>query len=517
MEDEFVGKLIGVNTVRAAPAPEHQHAATSTDDMWREWSRRPRISYDRRRVRRSDARRRRRVVDANFCSDRVAAELRRHAATRHRAGRAPSRRTSTSRTSSSPTAGAFAAAGSAARAAGGRHRPRDRRAAASRASIRSGENLRIGGLPYRVIGVAETQGSACSASRSTSSSSCRSPRRRTRLDLHRINVHRRAHRPGARHRGTMTEAMEEVRASMRSRRHLRPVRRTTSRWRPPRRRSSSGTRSRASWCSPARPAGDRAGRGRHRDHEHHAGGRGRAHARDRHPQGARRPAARHPGAVPGRVGDAVHRRRGDRHRAGHRAGLRGRGAHAAARRGGALVDRARRRGRGRRRHRRRGLPGQPRRAARPDRRPAGRSEAGHEHRAQPGGRRHRPRLDPRQQGARRPHDPRRRHRRLRRDRDGRGDHRHQPQRQRDARVGGPEDVLRAALLPGRAAHLRRLRRDVALAQEPVDHGGDAELIRQLPTVQAVAVERGHRGPGGLRGSEPQGRADRRHGRRRGCW
>ena len=40
--------------------------------------------------------------------------------------------------------------------------------------------------------------------------------------------------------------------------------------------------------------GDRARRRRHRDHEHHAGRGGRADARDRHPEGARRAAARHP-------------------------------------------------------------------------------------------------------------------------------------------------------------------------------------------------------------------------------
>ncbi len=55
---------------------------------------------------------------------------------------------------------------------------------------------------------------------------------------------------------------------------------------------------------------DRAARRRHRGHEHHARlGQG-ADARDRHPQGPRRPAERHPQAVPDRG------RRPDRGRAG---------------------------------------------------------------------------------------------------------------------------------------------------------------------------------------------------------
>ena len=63
----------------------------------------------------------------------------------------------------------------------------------------------------------------------------------------------------------------------------------------------------------------RARGGRHRHHEHHARRGGRAHPGDRHPEGARCAAARHPRAVPGRGGDAEHRRSRDRHPARHRA------------------------------------------------------------------------------------------------------------------------------------------------------------------------------------------------------
>ena len=56
--------------------------------------------------------------------------------------------------------------------------------------------------------------------------------------------------------------------------------------------------------------------GWHRHHEHHAGVGDRADAGDRHPQGPGRPAAADPGAVPGRVGDALGAGRGHRGGAG---------------------------------------------------------------------------------------------------------------------------------------------------------------------------------------------------------
>src|SRR5439155_11441029 len=94
--------------------------------------------------------------------------------------------------------------------------------------------------------------------------------------------------------------------------------------------------------------------------------------RDRHPQVAGRPAPRHPGSVPGRGGDARHGGgRGGRRR-GHRLGGRGGRADAAPRRGRALVDSGRRRPGRRRRRGRRGVPREPRRATRSDRRPTAR-------------------------------------------------------------------------------------------------------------------------------------------------
>ena len=51
------------------------------------------------------------------------------------------------------------------------------------------------------------------------------------------------------------------------------------------------------------------GGGRHRDHEHHAGGGDGAHARNRHSQIAGRAAARHPESIPGGIVGAGGRRR----------------------------------------------------------------------------------------------------------------------------------------------------------------------------------------------------------------
>jgi hypothetical protein len=77
---------------------------------------------------------------------------------------------------------------------------------------------------------------------------------------------------------------------------------------------------------------------------------------------------------------------------------------------------------------------------------------------QPRGRRHRhrARLPPGQQGPIGPDHPRRRHRRHGRHRHGVRHHRHQPRAHEGAGVGRPADVLRGAVLPGRAEHFRRL-------------------------------------------------------------
>ena len=136
--------------------------------------------------------------------------------------------------------------------------------------------------------------------------------------------------------------------------------------------------------------------------------------------GAKR--ARHPRAVPGRGGHAQRRRRASS----------ASGSASGSRRSSSACRRCRppwRRGRSASRvvlgagvgHRRRGLSGEPRRAPRPDRRAESRMMSTRDaaaSRAAVEGVLHRARLDAGEQGARRAHDPRRRGRRDRGDRDG---------------------------------------------------------------------------------------------------
>jgi putative ABC transport system permease protein len=68
MEDQFANRLIGLNTFTLRPFPNF-NSGNITDDVWRAWIRRPRISYD-------DAdyvveRLRTPAVTARFCSDRM--------------------------------------------------------------------------------------------------------------------------------------------------------------------------------------------------------------------------------------------------------------------------------------------------------------------------------------------------------------------------------------------------------------------------------------------------------------
>jgi len=68
MEDQFANRLIGLNTFTLRPFPNF-NSGNVTDDMWRAWMRRPRISYD-------DAdyvtdRLQTPAITARFCSDRM--------------------------------------------------------------------------------------------------------------------------------------------------------------------------------------------------------------------------------------------------------------------------------------------------------------------------------------------------------------------------------------------------------------------------------------------------------------
>ena len=122
----------------------------------------------------------------------------------------------------------------------------------------------------------------------------------------------------------------------------------------------------------ARPGRHRAGRRRDRDHEHHARGGRRADARDRDPEVARARGGatswRSSSSSPPRCGASAPR-------SASASGSRSRSSSALTPLPAAVAPWSivRRRGAGRRRrHRRRRLSGEPRGAARPDRRPEGR-------------------------------------------------------------------------------------------------------------------------------------------------
>ena len=68
MEDKFANALIGLNTFQLRQRPNFT-SGNVTDDMWREWSRRPRISYDDAAYIKAHVKTP--VVYANFCSDRA--------------------------------------------------------------------------------------------------------------------------------------------------------------------------------------------------------------------------------------------------------------------------------------------------------------------------------------------------------------------------------------------------------------------------------------------------------------
>ena len=68
MEDKFANALIGLNTFQLRQRPNFT-SGNVTDDMWREWSRRPRISYEDAAYIKAHVKTP--VVYANFCSDRA--------------------------------------------------------------------------------------------------------------------------------------------------------------------------------------------------------------------------------------------------------------------------------------------------------------------------------------------------------------------------------------------------------------------------------------------------------------
>ena len=303
------------------------------------------------------------------------------------------------------------------------------RSTSSRTSTPIGRELRIGGHAVPGHRRDRAAGQRCSACRSTSWRSRRSTRRCTGSPTRAATST--ALIVQAPNDLMMDEAMETVREVLRGHRRLRPgERRQLRAWRRRRRRSRSSTKIKSMMTHRRhRAPGHRPRRRRHGDHEHHARGGRRADARDR------RSASRSARAARTSCASSSSRRRRSARSArciGIALGI----ALAKVIAGttplpagvapwSLVVALAARRGR---RHRLRRVPGAPRLAARPHRRPAaGVARCDSSTRILHGarGRRHRARRDARQQGARRPHDLGRRRRRLRRRRDGVDGARHQ--------------------------------------------------------------------------------------------
>ena len=186
--------------------------------------------------------------------------------------------------------------------------------------------------------------------------------------------------------------------------------------------------------------------------------------------------------------------------------------------------RGRLRGRGRR-HRRRRVSGQPRRAARSDRRPAAgviHARAARYLGVQPHrGRRDRPRVDPRQQGARGAHHPRHRRGRVRGGGDLGVDPRHQHQRGQGLRVGRSQ--RRSSCRASRSRSRRATARTTTCKwrHNPPLTMADQKSIDALPGVRAAGARMDLNRPRQVRRPVAQRRPDQRlhvqldHHRRRG--
>ncbi len=267
--------------------------------MWRQWNRRPRISY-------TDADYVRDHIQtpatfAKFCTDRISV---------HYVGKQAK---DIDLVGTEPTyfdikqlrdhgRACVHAAGSPERSSRPGHRQRAREKLLPGVDP-LGKSITIGGLPYRVIGVVAKQGTLFGISLDKFAiMPFNAPARRLICPINILDdLHVQTADPAS-----MRAAMGEAEAAMRSRRQLKPGRRATSPCRRPRRAEGleedlAGPLPGAAW-----PGGDLARRRRHRHHEHHADGGERADPRDRHSQGARRAASRHPGPVRRRIGHALH-------------------------------------------------------------------------------------------------------------------------------------------------------------------------------------------------------------------
>ncbi len=161
-----------------------------------------------------------------------------------------------------------------------------------------GLELRVDGMPYTVVGVGEKQGSTFGQSQDNWVGIPLTAFMKTYGTQKSVTIYVKAGSAGP----ALDAAGDEVRVLMRAKRHDAPgapdsfeldINNTLV--------SFFSTVTPLVWRGGRGDCHDRAGGGRHRDHEHDAGQRERADARDRHPQGAGRARARCAAAVPGGV------------------------------------------------------------------------------------------------------------------------------------------------------------------------------------------------------------------------
>ena len=185
-----------------------------------------------------------------------------------------------------------------------------------------GQELRVDGTPYTVIGVSEKQGSTFGQSQDNWVGVPLTAYQKNYGTQKSLTIYVKAGSAGP----VLDDAADEVRVLMRSQRHDRPGRAGLLR---------AGHQQHAGRLlqhdhellrrGRRRHCADLAGGRRHRDHEHHAGERHRADARDRDTQGAGRAAEGHPDAVPDRVGNDGAGRRSLRRDRRHHCGAGGYG------------------------------------------------------------------------------------------------------------------------------------------------------------------------------------------------
>ncbi len=214
MEDKFANSLIGLNTFQLRQRPNFT-SGNVTDDMWREWSRRPRISYDDAAYIKAHVKTP--VVYANFCSDRATVNYDGRAAKDiELVGTEPTYFDikTYKLTAGRPFAAQEMQLGLPVLVLGSELAEK-----LFKGIDPIGKEVTMYGLPYRVIGVVERQGTLFGLSLDKFViMPFTAPARRYICPINVLD-HLIIQASGP---GTMTVAMGEVEASMRTRRHLKP-------------------------------------------------------------------------------------------------------------------------------------------------------------------------------------------------------------------------------------------------------------------------------------------------------